>query len=153
MGLNQLAADVQPEAGAAHTGAAADEPLEHPLQLGGRQARAVIDHRYRRLAVVGGHSHLDVAAVGRVLHGVVEQVRQNLVDAAPVGPHPHRTGHRVDGDGAARIRFASRPRRVVYEVHEVDDRGRVDEFAGVERGGVEHVGREAMEPAGISDGA
>src|SRR5204862_2384772 len=80
--LDELAADVEPEAGSAdallHERVDAVELLEDPLLLLPGDPEALVAHGEPRVAVVGVDPDLDVAAVRRVLRGVLDQVYQHL---------------------------------------------------------------------------
>lgn len=66
------------------------EPLKDPGQVLFRDAGAVVLHRQHHLIPLPKQGDLDRAARRRVLHGVVRQIIDDLVDLIPGGQH--RTG-------------------------------------------------------------
>src|SRR5439155_12087721 len=78
---HELAADVEPETGAAHAAGQirveAVELLEDPALLGERDAEPLVAHG-DTYAVAPGDGHLDATAVRRVFDRVVDEVRQHL---------------------------------------------------------------------------
>jgi hypothetical protein len=85
--LDDLLRDVEAEAEAAVVRrrdlAAAVEALEDLAELVGRDADAAVAHRGHELAaVLDGDA--DVAAVRRVLHRVLEQIAEHLLEAVAV---------------------------------------------------------------------
>src|SRR5258705_8714902 len=85
-GLDEAEAEPETALGAALV--AAEEPIEDPRELIGRNAWPGVPHAKER--GVHGAADLDVhAAAGRrVLHGVVEEVRGDLLEPRPIGGHP-----------------------------------------------------------------
>ncbi len=70
--------------------ATAPEPLEHASLLVGGDARAAVGDGDRCSAVGRVHENLDLAALGRELHRVAEQVREHLTKPRPVAQDGHR---------------------------------------------------------------
>src|ERR671922_631414 len=80
----QLSADVEPEPRAAHAAAEvridAVELPEDPLQLAVRDPEALVADREPKSALPRLDADLDPPALGRVLHGVVDEVEEDLPD-------------------------------------------------------------------------
>src|SRR5918999_830883 len=143
---DELAADVEPEPGAAHAsrhvGVEAVELLEDPLVVVGRDGEALVPHREGDDAFVGVEPHLDPASVRGVLDRVLEEVDENLPRPVAIGAHEgyDRGADEVDGDSGRRVH----PHRVDDTLHEV---------GGVERlaGDVEAVPVQLGRPPGLAD--
>ena len=120
MGLGDRAGDVETEAGARLGRGAADaaELLEDQLLVLERDAAAVVDDLDGRVPVDRARAHLDRRPCGRVLDGVVDQVRQHLAeperiaaDAGQVGRHLGGDPDRVAGQLGRRDRLVDSPAR------------------------------------------
>src|SRR4051812_41722816 len=86
---HQLAADVEPEAGAAdaarHVRIEAIELLEDPPALRGGDAEALIRYGPAHRARRARHLHRDRPAVRRVLHRVLDEIAEHLDELLLVG--------------------------------------------------------------------
>src|SRR5439155_21545936 len=80
--LDELAADVEPQAAAAHAAGLlrveAVELLEDPLALGARDPQPLVRDLDEALAVLRVEPNLDLAALRRVLDRVVDQIDEHL---------------------------------------------------------------------------
>src|SRR4051812_10739931 len=73
----------------------AAELLEDEARLVAREARAAIDDRDPRDAVLRAYRQLDLVVAGRVLHRIVDEVRQHLAQPLAVPPdRGHGAAHR-----------------------------------------------------------
>ncbi len=120
--LDQRQADAQAALRAFARAVGLREQVEHARQHVGRQADARVLHHDHRVVAIALGQHLDVAALGRVLGRVVQQVGHDLAQPRRVGVHHQRARRRE-------------PRREVVAAG-VDQRA-----AGLDRGadGVGHV--------------
>ena len=93
MGLGHGADDRKPEAGTPPAVApAAHEPLEHPAAQLRRDPGPVVLHDQHRIAVQGARRGADVGALGRVPHGVLEQVQHQPVEVVTGAGHDRVVG-------------------------------------------------------------
>ena len=90
MERHDLARDVQAEPDAGQAGLTAVERLEDLLALGRGHARAVIAHGDPHLVVRARDLDFDGRRRGAVFHGVVEQVRHDLLEAKLIDVRPRR---------------------------------------------------------------
>src|SRR4051794_9560439 len=79
------------------------EALGQPRQMFGGDARAVVAHRYHRLAfttgrVAGGAGDIDALAARAVLQTVLDQVLEQASEFVPIAEHDERRGRRRDLD-------------------------------------------------------
>src|SRR5438045_7344396 len=89
--------EAEAEAGVAAVGDGALEALEHARLMVRRNADPVVGHLEARAAAVRRHDDLDRAALA-VLHGVRDEVRDDLIEAHPI---PH-SGRRIQPGGDLR---------------------------------------------------
>src|SRR3546814_8318937 len=73
-------AEAEAAAGGATAGVEANEALQHPLAILGRDAGAAVGHCEVRSVVDPSEAHADLAAARAVLHRVVEQVGERLAE-------------------------------------------------------------------------
>src|SRR5262249_16388578 len=89
-GLGEVFDDTEAQPGAAHLARArpvhAVEAFENPWQVAGGDADAVVAHLDKGMPALRPDAHAHLAALGRVLDGVVEQVVEDVVDRILVGP-------------------------------------------------------------------
>src|SRR5205823_14553497 len=134
--VDELAADVEPEPGAAdasrHVRIEAIELLEDATALGRRDAEPVVAHAPDDVSLLALEPNGHRPTVGRVLDGVVDEVDEYLAELLLVGPYrgkPLRRGE-VESDPCGQM----------------DPRGLDD--AGRERLRIDGLDRE-LEPAGV----
>ncbi len=130
-------------------GVASIERLEHALTFGlGDAVPLVRDPHLDRVAERGG-GHLYLATSGRVGRGVLEQVRQDLVDLHRIDEHLGEVGPHVQShDDAGQARPHPGDRRVDDLV---DRRGlaRRDQGARPDLGQVHQVADQPVHPVGL----
>src|SRR3546814_20033779 len=73
-------AEAEAAAGGATAGVEANEALQHPRAILGRDAGAAVGHCEVRSVVDPSEAHADLAAARAVLHRVVEQVGERLAE-------------------------------------------------------------------------
>ena len=101
---------------------ALDEEVEHVRQQIRREPGARVAHVQHDLVAVALGGQADVAAVGCVLGGVVEQVRDHLREPGGIGMEAHGLGRQVDAEDLSarldrRLRGLDRPADDVGEPH------------------------------------
>ncbi len=160
--VDDAATDGEAEAGAAQGagvgGVALLEAVEDVFELVGGDAAALVadlDEGFAVVEIAGGE--VDLAAGGRELDGVRDEVVERLQDAVGVGPDVDAVGREEDADvgpwgarllhagGAAEQVFGAAHGRVqlgfaaadAFEVEDVVDQA--DEAVGVADGDVEHL--------------
>ena len=91
MGLDQALTDRQPQAGAAHSlrdlAFDAVEPVEDAVKIALRDADTLVRHTNLEHRSLWLSRRDDLAAIRRVLHGVLHQIRDHLGDSARVHIH------------------------------------------------------------------
>ena len=97
---HQRQADAQAALRAVDRDGALHEHVEHVRQQFGRNAHAGIAHAQHHVLAFVPQADIDVAAAGRVLEGVVEQVGDDLLQPGRIAVHPARA--EVDRDAVAR---------------------------------------------------
>src|SRR5947207_14570170 len=90
MAASDLLAQVERQTGARDRldvgGRQAAEPLEEQRDVLGPDAKTMVGHGHEALAVLGAHLAPDLAAIGRELDRVVDQVADDGCDPRSVGP-------------------------------------------------------------------
>src|SRR5581483_98115 len=85
-------------------GIAAVEALEQSGQGGARDPGPLVGHRNPRLLAEVGDLHHDLTANGRVLHGVAEEIVEDLADAITVPGSWEWSSGEVQAHGASGVR-------------------------------------------------
>src|SRR5215471_20010079 len=74
------------------------ERLEQSVHRLRRNARSIVMDMKLDRAVIRANGDLHPAVVGRVAHGITEEIHENLLQADGVGPERHMGRWRVDGE-------------------------------------------------------
>jgi hypothetical protein len=144
------AGDRQTEAGAAAGVVAGAEAVEDPLEPVGRDAGAIVTHVEAPRGVIDQSRGDDDLAVGRaVAHGVVEQVRDELGQARPVGRHREVRRQHVVTHASVASAHASLVHGIREKVRDPDLREVQRGDPGVDAREVEQVRDEGAEALGL----
>ena len=97
------------------------EQLEHPCKHRWRDADARVAKADAGMPADALHGECDVTAVGCVLGGVDQQVREHLLEASDVRVHPKRIGRQTNHQAMAMARHLRRNRvdRELYDCAQV----------------------------------
>src|SRR6266404_1126933 len=95
--LDEREPDAQTGSGPVQAGLPLDEQLEDSWEQISRNARPRVLHAQDRVGPLTHHGYYDPPVGGRELHGVVQEVQENLLEARFIGLDPE-VSERVTGD-------------------------------------------------------
>ena len=154
-GLDEAARDREAKAGAGADMIAllrAIELVEHALELGGRNAVALVDDLRARPDAVSARLRIEiVVSAGEYFAALSSRLNSTCSNSTASSSQHRQVGGELERDLVMREDLAGAPQRAADDLADIVQRRVRHDRAGFQLGHVEQIGDEAVEPLGLVD--